>query len=135
MCVEEGSGVPNLQTEFNYLNSFKSYCIFSDFVVPTSRWSPHHLCHPHVIPTFSPSSPHGIHVVPTASWLWSPCCLCRLHSMLSRLGPRCPVIPMSSLHHLRHPHIIPTLSRRSPHHPQSPRYPHGGGGLESVKIQ
>ena len=29
-CVQEGSRVPNLQTEFNYLDSFKSYCISSD---------------------------------------------------------------------------------------------------------
>ena len=28
--VKEGSGVPNLQTELNYLNSFKSYCNSSD---------------------------------------------------------------------------------------------------------
>ena len=35
-CVQKGSRVPNLQTEFNYLNSFKSYGIFSDFIVPTS---------------------------------------------------------------------------------------------------
>ena len=34
ICVGEGSRVPNLQTEFNYLNSFKSYGIFSDFIVP-----------------------------------------------------------------------------------------------------
>ena len=33
-CVGEGSRVPNLQTEFNYLDSFKSYGIFSDFIVP-----------------------------------------------------------------------------------------------------
>ena len=26
ICVEEGSRVPNLQTEFNYLDLFKSYC-------------------------------------------------------------------------------------------------------------
>ena len=26
ICVQEGSGVPNLQTELNYLDSFKSYC-------------------------------------------------------------------------------------------------------------
>ena len=43
-CVGEGSRVPNLQMEFNYLDSFKSYGIFSDFVVP-------------VVPTSSPSSP------------------------------------------------------------------------------
>ena len=26
ICVQEGSGVPNLQTELNYLDLFKSYC-------------------------------------------------------------------------------------------------------------
>ena len=30
MCVQEGSGVPNLQTELNYLDLFKSYCNSSD---------------------------------------------------------------------------------------------------------
>ena len=29
--VQEGSGVTNLQTELNYLDSFKSYCNSSDF--------------------------------------------------------------------------------------------------------
>ena len=28
--LQEGSGVTNLQTELNYLNSFKSYCNSSD---------------------------------------------------------------------------------------------------------
>ena len=125
-CVGEGSRVPNLQTEFNYLDSFKSYGILSDFVVP--MWSPSssrrprhpHVVpvsshHPHVVPTLSPSSPssplssccpHSPQKVP----MWSPwsvvstCCPCR-H---------------------RHPHtvlVISTLSRRSPHHAQLPRYP------------
>ena len=64
-CVGEGSRVPNLQTEFNYLDSFKSYGIFSDFVVPT--WSPSSSRHPHIVPVIpmsSPSSPHHPHVVP-----------------------------------------------------------------------
>ena len=30
LCVQEGSGVTNLQTELNYLDSFKSYCNSSD---------------------------------------------------------------------------------------------------------
>ena len=73
-CVWEGSRVPNLQTEFNYLDSFKSYGISSDFVVPivpiAPMWSP---CGPHglwspdvvpMVPTLSPSSPHHPHVIP-----------------------------------------------------------------------
>ena len=28
--MQEGSGVPDLQTELNYLDPFKSYCNFSD---------------------------------------------------------------------------------------------------------
>ena len=133
-CVGEGSRVPNLQTEFNYLDSFKSYGIFSDFVVP--MWSPSSSCrpcHPHVvsvsspsppiIPPSSPSSPEGPHVVSM---------VCGLH-MLCPSSPRRPcVIP-----------VIPTSSRRSPHHAQPPRYPlylppapwGGGGGPESVKMQ
>ena len=66
ICVWEGSGVPNLQMEFNYLDSFKSYCIFCDFVVPTC--SPHCPHCPHIVPivpTSSLSSPEGPHVVPT----------------------------------------------------------------------
>ena len=30
ICVQEGSGVTNLQTELNYLDSFKSYCSSSN---------------------------------------------------------------------------------------------------------
>ena len=30
ICMQEGSGVTNHQTEFNYLDSFKSYCNSSD---------------------------------------------------------------------------------------------------------
>ena len=112
--------LPNLQTEFNYLDSFKSYGIFSDFVVPTlSPWSPHCACCPHiipVIPTSSLSSPHHPHspqkVPMCSSRLWSP------------WSP--PMLSPSSLpppHHPRCPHVIPTLSRRSPDHSQSPRYP------------
>ena len=74
-CVGEGLRVPNLQTELNYLDSFKSYGIFSDFVVsvvPTlSPLSPHRPRHPHIIPVSSPSSPrhpHSPYKVP----MWSP---------------------------------------------------------------
>ena len=35
ICVQEGSGVPNLQTELKYLDPFKSYCIFSN-----CKWPP-----------------------------------------------------------------------------------------------
>ena len=52
------SRVPNLQTEFNYLDLFKSYSIFSDFVVPVvptlSPRCPHHPCVISVVPTLSP---------------------------------------------------------------------------------
>ena len=30
VCVQDGSGVTNLQAELNYLNSFKNYCNSSD---------------------------------------------------------------------------------------------------------
>ena len=89
------SRVPNLQTEFNYLDSFKSYGIFSDFVVPVvPTLSPHRPCHPHIIPVSSPSSPHHPHSplkVPMWSpWLWSP--------LLSPWSPPhvVPVVPTSS---------------------------------------
>ena len=137
ICVGVGSRVPNLQKEFNYLNSFKSYCIFSDFVVPTSSLSSPH--RPHVvpvIPTSSPchpyhpplSRPHSTQKVPMWSpWLWS------LWSPWSppHVVPIVPVVPTSSplsSCHPCHPHIIPMSFRRSPHHPQPPRYPlHPGG--------
>ena len=123
ICVQECSGVPNLQIELNYLDSFKSYCIFTDFMVPTSPWSP---CCPHglnVVPmlfSHCPHHPHCHHMVPTLPWL----CLHGLHSM---------VFP----HYPHHSYIIPTSSRRSPTHPQSSRYPPSPlkGGPESVKIQ
>ena len=104
-CVWEDSRVPNLQTEFNYLNSFKSYGIFSDFVVPMiptlSPSSPHHPCCPHIIPIAprrSPCGPHG-------------CGLRGLHPMLSPSSP-C---------HPRRPHVIPVSSPSCPHHPHSPQ--------------
>ena len=31
LCMQEGSGVPNLQMELNYLNLFKNNCILSEF--------------------------------------------------------------------------------------------------------
>ena len=118
MCAG-GFRVPNLQTEFNYLDLFKSYGIFSDFIVPmVSTLSPSslcHPCHPHIVPIAprrSPCCPHG---------LWSPwsvvsTCLRGLH-MLSPWSP----------HHPRHPHIVPIAPRRSlcgPHGLWSPWSPH-----------
>ena len=123
-CVGESSRVPNLQMEFNYLDLFKSYGIFSDFVVPVvptlSPLSPHHPHHPHIIPVSSPSSPccpHSPQMVPMWSpWLWSP------WSPLSPWSPPhvVPVVLTSSLsspHHLCVVLIIPTLSIGSSHHP------------------
>ena len=128
-CVREGSRVPSLQTEFNYLDSFKSYSIFSDFIVPVVHMSS--LCHPrhpHIIPIAPRRSPCG----PQAWSPWSP----------PHVVPMVPTSsPWSPYHHCC-PHVICTSSRRSPHHPQPPRYPlHppliplGGGGPESVKMQ
>ena len=130
-CVQEGSRVPNLQTEFNYLDSFKSYCNFSDFIVPTwSPWSPHHPCLPHIIPVvpiLSPKPPEGPHVVPMAMVsvvfmvsnpmlsslsLWSPHCPHHPHVI--------PVVSMSSLHCLEGPHIIPNPSDTHSTHPPPP---------------
>ena len=119
----EDSRVPNLQTEFNYLDSFKSYGIFSDFVVP-------------VVPTLSPCRPRHPHIVPIAPRR-SPCilhgcglrCLRGLHPMLSPWSPCCPCCP----------HIIPVIPVSSPsssHRPHSPRRsPCGlhGCGLRSLR--
>ena len=132
-CVGEGSRVPNLQTEFNYLNSFKSYGIFSDFVVPA--WSPSSSCHPHhphIIPTSSPHHPRHPHVVPIAPrrspWsVVSTCCPRRPHVV-----PIVPTSSPSSPHRLEGPHIIPNPPDTHSTHPPSPW---GGGGPESVKMQ
>ena len=84
ICVGEVSRIP---TEFNYFDSFKSYGIFSDSVVPmvlalspSSPSSPHHPC---VIPIAPRRSPCGSH---------HPC------------HPRCPHCPHTCCpHHPRHP--------------------------------
>ena len=109
-CVGEGSRVPNLKTEFNYLDSFKSYGIFSDFVVPT--WSPSSSRHPHIIPviptlsTSSPCRPRHPHIIPIASRR-SPC---GLHGLWSPWSPHVvPIILALSPHHPHHPHIIPII--------------------------
>ena len=112
ICVGEGSRVPNLQTEFNYLDLFKSCGIFSDFVVPT--WSPYHPRHPHIIPTSSPHCPRCPHIIPIAPRR-SPCGphSCGLHG----LHPCCP-------YHPRCPHIVPVIpmsSPSSPHHLEGPQ--------------
>ena len=145
ICVGEGSRVPNLQTKFNYLDSFKSYGIFSDFVVPMwSLWSPRGPHGPHIIPVIptlsllSPCHPHSPQKVPMWSpWLWS------LWSPWSppHVVPVVPVIPVISTSSPLSSHQ-PPLSRRFPHHPQSlrnplhpPATPMRGGGPESVTMQ
>ena len=124
-CVWEDSRVPNLQMEFNYLNSFKSYGIFSDFVVPTwSLWSPHCSRHPHIILTSSLLSPHHPHS-PQKVPMWSPWSVVSVVSVVStcclRGRPRRPhIIPTSSLsssHHVEGPHIIPNPSDTHSTHP------------------
>ena len=110
-----GSRVPNLQTEFNYLDLFKSYGIFSDFLVPVvptlSPSSQCHPCCPHVIPVSSMSSPHHPHrpkKVPMWSpWLWSPW-------SPPHVVPIVPTSSPSSPHHPHCPNIIPIAPRRSP---------------------
>ena len=110
ICVGEGSRVPNLQTEFNYLDLFKSYGIFSDFVVPMvpalSPSSPRHPQSPQKVSMWSPSSPSSL-LSPLSLTMLSP-------PMLSppMLSPSSPLSP----HHPCHPHIVPTSSRRSQNH-------------------
>ena len=128
-CVEEGSRVPNLQMEFNYLDSFKSYGIFSDFVVPTwSSPSPSSSCCPHspqkvpmwslwsVVSTCCPHHPRRPHVLIAPRR--SPC------GLLGLWSPHVvPVIPRSSLsspHRLEGPHIIPNPPDTHSTHPPPP---------------
>ena len=123
ICVWEGSQVPNLQTEFNYLDLFKSYCIFCDFIVPTwSPWSQHCPSHPHVIPVIPMLSPCHPHIVTTLS----PLPLEGPHAVLtppmavvsvvsSPHGPYTPMVPMLSPLSPHHPHIIPVIPMSSPY--------------------
>ena len=111
-CVGEGSRVPNLQMEFNYLDSFKSNGIFSDFVVP--------MVVP-IIPMSSLCCPRYPHIIPIAPrrspWLWSPWSPPLSPWSPPHVVPMVPivsVIPMLSLCHPHHPHIIPIAPRRSP---------------------
>ena len=113
-CVGEGSRVPNLQTEFNYLDLFKSYDIFTDCcphgphvvpVMPTSSLCHPH--HPHVIPIAPRRSPRGPNDLWSPLSPWSPPHVVPVVLMLSPLSP----------HHPRVVPIIPTSCRRSPHHP------------------
>ena len=149
-CVGEGSRVLNLQTEFNYLDSFKSYGIFSDFVVPVvptlSPSSPCHSCGPHVVPVSSPLSPHCPH-----SPRRSPCGPhgCGLRGLLCCLRGLHPMLSLWSPCHPRHPHVIPVSSTSSPRHLEGhyiipnpsdthstyPPPPRGVGGPKSVKMQ
>ena len=124
ICVGEVSRIPNLQTEFNYLDSFKSYGCFSDFVVPivpaSSPSSPRRPRRPHVVPMSSPRPPEGPHVVPRVCGLRgvhvvpvvSTCCPHR-----PRRPHVVPIIPMSSPRHLEGPHIIPNPPDTHPHPP------------------
>ena len=138
-CMQAGSRVPNLQTEFNYLNSFKSYGIFSDFIVPVVPTSS--LCRPRVVPVIPMSSPHCPHS-PQKVPMWSPrsvvsvvstCCprgLCGLHmlSLWSPHHPRCPCVipvsPLSSPCHPHSPHVVPMWSPRSVVFTCCPHGPH-----------
>ena len=82
ICVGEVSRIP---TEFNYFDSFKSYGIFSDSVVPMVL----------VLSLSSPSSPHHpcvILIAPKKVPMWSPS---SLSSPLSPLSP--PMLSPSSL--------------------------------------
>ena len=124
ICVGEGSRVPNLQTEFNYLDSFKSSGIFSDFVVPmVPASSP---CRPRVIPVVpitprrSPCGPHCPH----------PCCT--HHPCHPHVIPVVPTSSPSSPRHLEGPQIIPNPPDSHPTHPP-PCW--GVGGPKSLKMQ
>ena len=145
-CVGEGSRVPSLQTEFNYLDSFKSYGIFSNFIVPvvptSSQSSP---CHPHVIPIaprrsqcgphdlWSPwSPPHVVPIVPVVP-VSSPSSPCHPHSpqKVPMWSPPhvVPMVPTSSPCHPCHPHIIPSPPDTHSTHPPPP----WGGGAQISK--
>ena len=109
ICVGEDSRVPNLQKK-NSIISFRSK-VMAFLVILLSPWSLRGPRHPHIVPALSPLSPHHPHS-PQKVPMWSPwprcphpCCLhCPCHPCHPRVVP-----------------IIPTSSRRSPDHSQSPR--------------
>ena len=132
-----GIGHPHLHIKnslyvYNYLDSFKSYCILTDLgPQPPGRgagrgrgvglylrtWGcPHTHAHMHTHTQIA--NGHNMFIMST-------CCPCH---------PHCPhiilIIPMSSPHHLEGPHITPNplIATLSTSHPPE-------GRLESVKIQ
>ena len=142
ICVEGFKG-PKSSNRNSIISIHSKVMAF--LVISLSPWSPHCPHGPHIIPVSFPSSPHCPHS-PQKVPMWSPwsvvsvvstCCphgLRGLH-MLSPSSPRRP-------HHRHIIPIVPTLSRRCPHHSEPPRHPlHppptplGVGGSESVKIQ
>ena len=134
ICVGQGSRVPNLQTELNYLYSFKSYCIFSDLLSPGPRVVPASSPHrPRIISASSLSSskqykwrqcgPRRPRVVPALSPL-SPHCLPRLsYPISSSTTPGdMPASSPGRAHRIRIAHIAPRWSpcmQCCPHHPES----------------
>ena len=127
ICVREGSTVPNLQTEFNYLDSFKSYGIFSDFVVPTwSPWSPHHPRCPHIIPVIpvipmsSPHHPHVIPIAPEGPHVVPKAVVSVVSTHVVHVVPVVPIVRTSSPHCLEGPQIIPNPSDTHPTHTPTP---------------
>ena len=104
---------------FNYLDLFKSYGIFGDFVVP--MWSSLSLCRPHIVLTSLPSSPsssccpHSPQKVP----MWSP-----WSQNVVLVIPTSSMSSPSSPHCLEGPHIIPNPLDTHSNHPPPP----GGWG-------
>ena len=131
-CVGEGSRVPNLQMEFNYLDSFKSYGIFSDFVVP--MWSPSSLSSPRhprvisIIPTSFPCHSHHPHC-PQKVPMWSPWSVVSTCPRRPHIVPVIPVLSLSSPHHLEGHHIMPNPPDTHSTHPPPP-----WGGGEGSRI-
>ena len=118
--MQDSAQVPNLQTELNYLNSFKSYWFFTDL------WSPWSPCCPHVIPIVPTSFPSSMlsqchlytPIYPLSIMIhlptpWSTYCLCDAQ-----------IIPSSPCHHhiiYMAPHIIITPPYTESTYPHSPR--------------
>ena len=130
ICVGEGSRVPNLQTEFNYLDSFKSYGIL---VILLSPWSPHGPSRPCVIPVIPMLSPHHPHIIPIAPRRSPcgprhPCCphpCCPCQACCPHVIPIIRTLLLSASRHLEGPQIISN--------PQIATL--GVGGSESLKMQ
>ena len=103
--------------KWNSIISIRSK-VMAFLVILLSPWSPHHPCHPHIIPVLSPLSPchpHSPQKVPMWSpWLWSPWSPPLSLWSPPHVVPVVPMVPTSSPSSPCHPRVIPVIPTSSP---------------------